>query len=379
MRTSGDLKQLASVSGPCLSIFQPLRDEFSQVTKADTRLTAAAQKADALLKEKGFSAADREEFLRPIFKVASNTDWSGRAGSMVVFRAPGFTQADFWPETMQSSVHLADEFFILPLLAGLRTQHNFWILTLSIHQIRLLHGTKQGLSEVELPKDLPRNLQDFGGFEKPDHDLESRSAPGASTGQTAAVRSGTSSTNERQGRYLHDFFKAIDRAIQPILAGTGGNSNGDPLILAAVERELAIYREVNTYAALLEQAIHGSPESLGEDRLHKAALELLAANFSNIADQDRREMDAAAGRGLLLTDLSEIDGAAQVGQVERFFVEASPQTNEDMVNRIALAVIRNSGTVICTQSVAGKAQGVAAILRYRVPQAPEPELAASQR
>jgi len=376
MMAPDDLKKLAAIDGPCLSIFQPLRDDFSQVTKADTRLTAAAQKADALLTEKGFSAADREEFLRPIFKVAGNTDWTGRTGSMVVFRAPGFTQASFWPDTLKTHVHLADEFFILPLLAGLAAQRNFWILTLSIHQIRLFRGTMQGLSEVELPKELPRNLADAGAFDQPDHDLESRSAPGVSTGQTAAVRSGTSSARERQGSYLRDFFKMINRAIQPILAGSG-----DPLILAAVPRELAIYRDVNTYALLLEQAIQGSPESLGEgrseDRLHKAALEFVAANSAHTADQARQEMDAAAGRGLLVTDLAAIHEAARIGQVERLFVEANPQANEDSINRTALAVIRNSGTVVCSEAL--DAPGVAAILRYRVSPAPEPELAASQK
>jgi hypothetical protein len=371
MTIPDDLKKLAVIDGPCLSIFQPLRDDFSQVTKSETRLTAAVRKADGLLAEKGFNAADREEFLRPIFKVAENTDWSGRTGSMVIFRAPGFTQASFWPDTLKVCVHLADEFFILPLLAGLAAQRSFWILTLSIHKIRLLRGTLQGLSEVTLPKDLPRSLADAGGFDKADHDLESRSAPGVSTGQTAAVRSGTGSANETQGRYLHDFFKMIDRAIQPILAGSA-----DPLIVAAVEREIAIYRDVNTYAALLDQAIHGSPESLGEERLRKAALELIAANPVKTSDQVRREMDAAAGRGLLVTDLAAIREAAGIGQVERLFLNAHPQADEISINGTALAVIRNSGTVICCEALG--VSGVAAILRYRVAQAPEPALAANR-
>ena len=42
-----DLKSLAGVDGPCLSVFQPLRDTFSQVTKTDTRLVAAARRRTA--------------------------------------------------------------------------------------------------------------------------------------------------------------------------------------------------------------------------------------------------------------------------------------------------------------------------------------------
>jgi hypothetical protein len=371
MITPDDVKKLAKIPGSCLSLFQPLRDLFSQVTKPDTRLAGAAQRADALLADKGFDDAAREKFLRPIQRIVRNIDWSGRIGSVIVFRAPGFTKASFWPDALAPRVHLAGEFLVLPLLAGIAAPRNFWILALSINGIRLFRGGMQGLTEVELPKELPRSLAEAGGFEQPDHDLEGRSAPGASTGQTAAVRFGTSSAHETKARHLHDFFRLIDRAIQPILRQTG-----DPLVLAAVPRKLAIYREVNTYVPLLDEAIHGSPDALGEHRLHQTALELLAAGSVLAAEQSRHEMDTAAGKGLLLRDLTAILQAAGAGQIERLFVRANSHADEDLVNAAALAVFRNSGSVICDESLTAN-EDVAAILRYRVAAAPEPALAAS--
>jgi hypothetical protein len=372
MITPDDMKKLAAIKGPCLSVFQPLRDVFSQVTKADTRLTAAAQKAGQLLAERGLDEAAREQFLRPIHRIVRKTDWSGRTGSVIVFLAPGFLKADFWPDALEPRVELKDEFFILPLLAGLGGPRNFWILALSINEIHLFRGTMQGLKEVELPKELPRSLAEAEGFDQPDHDLEGRSAPGASTGQTAAVRFGTSSFNETEGRHLHDFFKMIDRAIQPILRRTG-----DSLVLAAVPRELAIYRKVNTYAMLLDQEIHGSPHALGEHRLHQTALELLAAGSALAAEQSRHEMDTAAGKGLLLRDLTAILQAGRMGQIERLFISANSRNDEDLINSAALAVFRNSGTVARVESPSA-AEEVAAILRYRPIEPREPERAGSQ-
>ena len=370
MITYDDLKELAAVQGPCVSIFQPLRDEFSQVTKADTRLTAAAQKADELLAKKVFDSAAREEFLRPIFKVAGNTDWTGRTGSIVIFRAPGFTKASFWPDMLDVKVHLADEFFVLPLLGGLAAQRAFWLLALSINRIHLFRGTAHGLSEVTLPKDLPRSLAEAGAFDKPDHDLENRLSPGTATGQTAAVRSGTSTIHETMGQYLHDFFKKIDRAIQPILAGSG-----DPLVMAAVARELAIYRELNTYPMLLEKGIHGSPDALGEGRLHRDAMELVSTGATGTTGSAQAEMDRGAGKGLLLTDLEAIEKAAWLGQIEHLFVEPNPKANEDRINHTVLAVLRNSGKVTSRETLE---TSVAAVLRYRVPEAPQSELAAGR-
>lgn len=365
-----DLKELAGARGPCLSIFQPLRDEFSQVTKADTRLHAAARQADEMLAKKIFDSTAREEFLSPIFKLAENTDWSGRTGSMVIFRAPDYTKASFWPDTLDMQIHLGEEFFILPLVEGLSAKRDYWVLALNMKHIRLFRGTPDSFAEVELPKGLPRSIEEFGGFDQPDHDLESRSSPGAAGGQTAPVRSGTGTSNEALGRYLHDFFRKIDRTIQPIL----GNC-GDPLILAAVEREIAIYREVNTYSRLLDQAIHGSPDPMGENRLHKAALELTAADSARAPHEAHKEIDRAAGRGLLVTDLDEIEKAARLAQIERLFVNPKPASSENRINHAAVAVIRNSGDVAVSDSLD---TGIAAILRYRVPEAPQPELAESR-
>jgi hypothetical protein len=373
MITPADVNKLATVQGPCLSIFEPLRDEFSQVTKPDTRLNDALQKAEKLLIENGFNEAARAKFLRPIQRIVRAVDWQGRTGSLVVFRAPGFMKAGFWPEALQPRVTLADEFMILPLLAGLGRARNFWVLGLSINRVRLFRGTRQGLTEVELPKELPRSLAEAGGFDQPDHDLEARSAPGASSGQTAAVRFGTSSIRENRGRHLHDFFRLIDRAIQPVL-----RQNGDPLVLAAVERELALYREVNSYAPVLEQAIHGSPEALGTQRLHRTALELVVAASAATAGRFGQEIYAAAGKGLLITDPTTILQAARMGQIERLFVRANSRSHEKLVNSAALAVFGNSGTVAACSELPGTVEELAAVLRYRAVPESEPELAASR-
>jgi len=67
MLTKDDLKKLAGVCGPCLTIIEPLRDEYSQVTKPATRVVAAIQEAGRLLEEKGFSAAERDEMTDETF------------------------------------------------------------------------------------------------------------------------------------------------------------------------------------------------------------------------------------------------------------------------------------------------------------------------
>jgi hypothetical protein len=373
MMTFDDLKKLAYIDGPCLSIFQPLRDPFSQVTKSDTRLIAAAQKADEMLSSLGMAAEDRENLLSPILKLARNTDWSAHTGSIVIFRAPGFTQAAFWPDLLEADVRLGEEFYILPLIPGLAAQRDFWVLTLSINNIRLLRGTVKGIDEVELPESLPRSLVEAEGFDTPEGDLEARSTAGPSVGGMNRVRFGTGSLNETQGKYLHDFFKTIDRGIRPML--THGNLNApDPLILVAVPRELAIYRDVNSYTGLLAEGIHASGGALSDAELHKAALGVLARD-GRAAEKAARELDTAAGRGLAVANMGELLRAAALGQVEHLYFAPAAlgdgRVDATLLNEAALAVLRGAGLVYCADAVNGK--GFTAVLRYRKPVAPEAE------
>jgi hypothetical protein len=221
----------------------------------------------------------------------------------------------------------------------------------------LFHGDAAGLEEIELPAALPRNLLDAEGFAPPDHDLAGRSSGG---GQNGSIHFGTSPLHDNQALYLHDFFKAIDRAILPRLIGSG-----EPLVLVAVPRELAIYRNVNSYAELLPEAIHGSPDGANFHHLHEQALRLVTEARKPFNGKVHLQMETAADKGLLSTEAIAIRDAARQGIIEKLFIQTGRCADEDLINAAALDVIRTSGTVEFGESPVGSA--VAAILRYRVP------------
>jgi hypothetical protein len=355
MLTRDALKPLADVQGPCLTLFQPLRMD-------DAAFHSAIQEAERLLLGSGLDTDSCKEMLRPLRKLALNLPWKGRPGSLVIFRAPGVTVTEFRPDVLAPTVHVSKEFLVLPLLPGLLTQREFWLLALSIKHVRLFRGSVEGIVETPLPAGVATSLAEDEAFDQPDHSLRGRSVAGPSTGSMKGVQFGTSSERELQPDYLHDYFRAIDRGIQPLMA-----RDRHPLILAAVTRELAIYRRVNTYIPTLAAAIHGSPDSLGTKALHAGALDLMAAESTAGFDETRRRIEDAAGHHLLATDLAEIEDAAAAGRIEELIVLATADSGlaaGEAVNRAALATLRNSGriAVLDDPHVTG---ACAAILRYR--------------
>jgi len=368
-----DLKELAGIHGLCLTIIEPVRAHLSPDPGPEARILRAARAGDKLLEEKGYDESSRKEYLRPILKVARNTRWSGHTGSFAIFRAPGFTASGFWPEAIEPESRLADEFFILPLLHP--PVPSFWLLALSINRVRLFHGARGMLSEVQLDRSVPDNLRDAGGFDAPEGDLEGRSACGGSTGNMHAVRFGTGTENEARNRHLRDFFKQIDRGIRPLVA-----PEGEQLILVGVARELAIYREANSYAFLNAKAIEGSPDAMTWQKLHAQALDIMLAHMAENAGRLGQEIDSAAGRGLLLSNPAAILEAARDGRVENLFINEaalkSDRLEADLINSAAVAVIHNSGTAICAGGILKEPEIAAATLRYRYA-VPEPDVVVS--
>jgi hypothetical protein len=373
MLSPTDYRELAEVKGLCLTVFEPVRDVFSQVARTQTRLMDAARDAEKMLAARGYEESAREAFISPLVKLAANTDWSSRSGSIVVFLSPGFMKAVFWPKPLHPLVRLADEFFLLPLLQDRDASGTFWLLGLSVRGVRLFRGGPENLTRIDLPENISKSVADAAGFDFPDHDLEGRSAPGASNRQMAAIRFGTSEERQKGKRHLHDHFARVNEAIYPIVAHTGF-----PLILAGVSRELAIYREVNRCPNLTTQAIAGSPDALTEHQLYEKA-----CGIRDALDHGERcaaQMEAARNKGRLLENTDDIRVAARSGRVNRLFIDSAAGRNggesidADLINSAALAVIAHSGEVEFAAGL-NLPNSIAAELRYVLPERTAPATA----
>src|ERR1700734_4433924 len=104
---------------------------------------------------------------------------------------------------------------------------------------------------------------------EPDHVLDNRSAGGPSVGKMKGVLFGTNTDRERHEEYLKNFFKEVDKGVHHILLG-----HTAPLILAGVGEEVALYRRVNSYSRLMEEAVLGSPDAFEPNVLHDRAIEI---------------------------------------------------------------------------------------------------------
>ncbi len=366
-----NLKTLAEAEGPCATVvFKPGAIEAKDVARELTPELRAR-----------FPQVDEEAFLAPIHAGLRNPEFKApRRGSVVLLRSPEISQQFCCPHVLKDTVILDDEFQVRVLLPLATDVPLFFILALSQKHTRLLRCTRTSVEEVALPQGVPTGLEESMATRKPDHTLDNRIAAGPSSGSSKGVMFGTSSDREKKDEYLLQFLKELDAGIQPLLRGEDA-----PLVVAAVEHEVALYRTVNSYAHLVEPGVYGAPDGLKGGEMHRRALELLDMVIPTAAHQGLENFEKQVGTGHASKNAQEIVKAAYEGRVAHLYFQENAEyrgefdelrqkvkrsddqttRQRDLVNTAALQTLLHGGEVTVLPS-AEMPNGVpiCAVFRY---------------
>ncbi len=355
---NGDVMELlADREPPCISIFMPTHRGGSEADLIHWKnhLVAAEQQ----LLARGLRAPEVRELLAPARHLLDDASfWKLQCDGLAFFVASGLLRVYRVPLVLEDRVVVGDHFHTTPLLPLLSSNGRFFILALSQNAVRLLHGTRDCISEVHL-KGVPTNLTQAMATHDTDEPLTFHGRP-TSGGGWGAIFSGQGVGIDDAKDDLLRYFQQIDRGLHVLL-----REEKAPLIVAAVDYLLPIYRQANRYPHLLEQGIAGNPDHLSDMQLHERAWALAKPLFEHAQEQALAQYRRLAGTGRTAADLGEILPAAYEGQIETLLVgagqqrwgrfnpaiahvevhEAAEPGDEDLVNLAALYSVRHGRTV----------------------------------
>jgi hypothetical protein len=381
--TREDLRALVErQAGPCVSIYQPTHragpDTRSYAQQDVVRFKNQLREATRRLAAAGHR--DGQELLEPARRLLDDAAfWERRSDGLAVFIAPGTMRTFRVPARVEELVVVAPSFHVKPLLALLTGDGLFYVLALSQNAVRLIAATRNHSGEVELTG-TPRSLAEALRYDDPERQLQFHTGTPASRDRRAAMFHGHGTgVDDAKGNILR-FFQQVDRAVTGLV-----HNPSIPLVVAAVDYLMPIYREANTHPSLLDAGIPGNPEGLRPDELHARAWPLVEPHF-------RRERQEAAARYLQLhgtgrtsSDVREVVPAAWDGRIEVLFVavgvrvwgtfvtdartvelsDEAPGRNEDLLNLAAIHTLLNRGMVYAVPPAEMPNETpVAAVLRY---------------
>jgi len=345
----GDLKALAAAHGPCLTALAPLPDRH-----IESQVKNAIQGLQKKLAEQATDRKTISSLLEPVFDLAVMPKTEGIwPQAMILFRSPDLFQYYLLHGQFKEAQTVDNRFHVRPLLRTLAHETRFHLLGLSQRRVRLWHCTQHRAEPAT--HGFPTNLQAWLNNHRP--------------------VSGSSTDRERDDEYLRHFFKEVDKGVTAHL-----HSETGPLLLAGVEREIAIYRRVNSYRPTLEKVVNGSPDGIPDRTLHERAMEVVAGTFSEPLQRVMMTIPECVGTPAASTDPRSIVQAAFEGRVLDLVIAANAEyfgvwneetysvetgRREELLNAAALQTIRHGGRafVIDERDMPVKA-AAAAVFRF---------------
>lgn len=367
------LKPVCTSPGPFITVYLPACHPGTSDLPRSPRLKAILRNAAAELERRRYRGPI-DELLAPFEEVASDPAAMAGTGDSVMFGAPAFFQHFRVPSRVGERLVVATHAHITPLLPDLIHHHEFYVMAISRKHLRLGRWSDGQCEEIPLPPSIPQSLAEFGAFDQPDHDLENRSASGASTGQMRGVRFGTLSDREKDDDYLHNYFRLVDRELGSVL-GTA------PLVMIGVDYELIAYRKAAERPHVF-YARHTSPDYLTWAEMGVRAQEALTENTQSEAEHALEEFREATRRDRVVSDVRKVLDAAREGRVHRLLLAKGAEYQDllgplypmtpncvegaqDLLNAAAVETIRAGGEVYLLDPLQLAGAGpIAAILRY---------------
>jgi hypothetical protein len=355
------MKFLAGCHGPCITIVVPAHHPGAQEGSRKALVHALVRTAAEQMKL-GKLASRAAELLAPLEEIAQESGVEAGGAGFAIFRSPEYTARYYLQDRPLEKIVIADHFYLAPFVAEAFAPHEFFVLGISIKHLRLFRYVNGECHELPLPAGVPVSLDVAGGFDKPDHQLENRSASGPSTGAMHGVHVGTLSDREAFPQYLHHFFGIVDRGLKATLAGK-------PLLLMGVHEEVAAYRRTAKHPHILIPDCLGNTEFLTTSNIAVCAADACRKHYQLLAERVFAEYLEMTDRGRTLAHVPAVVRAASEGRVHRLCVRAGAETagpgGEDLVNAAIVETLRAGGEVFMVpQDKMPAAAPLAAILRY---------------
>jgi hypothetical protein len=379
------LKSLIAQQGKwCVSLYIPTHRVGREQQQNPIRLKNLLAEAETRLLANGLRRPEAQKLMRPAEELLWNRDfWQHQGDGLAIFLTNDFYKVYRLPVEFEELVMTGTSFHIKPLLPCLGRGIKFYVLALSLNNVRLFEGNADTMSEIEL--NFPTSMDEALWMDDPEKYLNLHSGSiSMSEGKGGGGIFHGHNIGDDEKKNILRFFQSANQGLNDLM-----EERTIPMVLAGVDYLLAIYREANSYHNLLEDGVIGNPDRQDVKGLHEKAWQIVKPVFEESKKKAFEKFEQLSGQqnDRATSDLKTAVKAATFGQMETLFVplgrhrwgrydaeknkvilknEPGPH-NEDLLDYAAAQTLLNSGQVFAVppEQMPGGGE-IAAILRYTV-------------
>lgn len=279
------------------------------------------QKAKSQLAEKGLQIREVESILAPAFNLISDEEidfWNKQSEGLAVFIAKDFFKIVQIPFTVKEEIMLNSSFMVAPLLPLIEKRHQFYLLVFSKHDCKFYEGNQFEMKKLEV-EGLPTGMDDVVPFELKEERQTHRRA-GAGAGRAAisgANYHGHGSGLSDEEEYLTQYLREVDQTLWKEVL----HNQHVPLVLAAVDYEIALFKQISSYKYITEEGITGNFEHEDRQNLYLRSKEKITPYFKEYVNAALKNFYDNSTTGLSSSTVPEVISAAYYAQISDLFVE----------------------------------------------------------
>ena len=373
MITKKKIKDLSEIRAEhCVSIYIPTyRAGHNQEDLL--RAKNAIQKAKVKLEERGLSSKEADRFLRPALQLLKDdTFWLRLSDGLALFISENTYERFILPHDVPSFTWVGKKFYLRHLLPAVSGQQRFFLLALSQNELRFFEGNKHQITPVIIEDLVPANLEEGLNIDELGNQLQAHSGNGQNS-----IFHGHDLGADHKLKRLESYLRMIDAGLMEML-----HDEQAPLLIAAVDYLVPIYREISGYAYISDIHISGNPENDDPVLLHEKAWNVLSNFQQNRLDELKDRYQNLLHDRRASSEPSNVVRAAEQGKVETLFAAkekrlfgtfypeeqaiAWDERKEDLLERAALKTFLQGGQVfqLSAEALPDTQSPVSAIMRF---------------
>ncbi|RJP65897.1 MAG: hypothetical protein C4532_16855 [Candidatus Abyssobacteria bacterium SURF_17] len=373
-------KLLEMRDGLRVSLFMPAERMSSESRQNPVRFKNLIREAGEKLIAHGLRTPEAKEFLKRADSLLKDSKfWQYQSDGLAVFLSDDMFRSFRLPIPFPELVIVGQRFYVKPLLPLLSNDGRFYVLAISLNEVRLMECTRYHATEVDVVN-MPKSLAEAMKYDDPQKQLQFHTGAAAGGGKRPAMFHGHGvGTDDRKDKIL-EYFRQVDRGLQGTL-----NTDNAPLVLACVDYLFPIYKEANTFPHLVDKEISGNPEGARAEELQEKAWKIVEPLFLKVQDEAAAEYKRLAGNARATKTIEEIIPAAYQGRIGSLFValgsqmwgrfnpdtreteihEKEEQGDEELLDLAAVQTILHGGAVYAVEPDEMPDSGLAAaVFRY---------------
>ena len=308
---------LEADQAPCLSLYMPTHRKHPENLKDIILFKNLVRQIKESLMQK-YSAGEVNDYLKPLENLADDDSfWNHTFEGLAVFSTFGLFKVVGVHKSFEELAIAADSFHTKPLRQYLQSLDHFYVLGLTLRDVKLFEGNRHSLTEVDLTSDTPKTIIEALGDELTNKHTTVASY-GGSGGESSAMHHGQGGRKDETEKDSERFFRIVANNIYEHYS----KPSGWPLILAALTEHQSLFQKVNKNPFLLNSGITINPSSVSTDKLATMAWEIMEPEYQQKYDSLVANFEQARANGKGSDDYKEVAVAAVEGRVEMLIVEA---------------------------------------------------------